>query len=135
MRTIFINVLLKIIWTCSSLSNSGTELSGIDSANGLYLVDYGAKWSSLPNVELSHDLHFSAANNKCGLVLFSSFLITVEPLYKGHVGTIILVLNTEVSSIQRSFNTLLYYTETQNGVLITEVSTFRRFVIERFQCI
>ena len=36
--------------------------------------------------------------------------ITVEPLYKGHVGIIILVL-------------------------ITEVSTFQRFVIERFQCI
>ena len=60
---------------------------------------------------------------------------TVEPLYKGHVGTIILVLITEDSSIQRSFNTLQYYTGTQNGVLIIEVSTFQRFVIERFQCI
>ena len=60
---------------------------------------------------------------------------TVEPLYKGHVGTIILVLITEVSSIQRSFNTPQYYTGTQNGVFIIEVSTFQRFVIERFQCI
>ena len=50
-------------------------------------------------------------------------------------GTLILVLNTEVSSIQRSFNTLQYYTGTQNGVLITEISTFQRFVIERFHCI
>ena len=49
--------------------------------------------------------------------------------------TLILVLNTEVSSIQRSFNTLKYYTGTQNGVLIIEVSTFQRFVIERFHCI
>ena len=46
-----------------------------------------------------------------------------------------LVLNTEVSSIQRSFNTLQYYTGTQNGVLITEVSTFQRFVIEKSHCI
>ena len=59
---------------------------------------------------------------------------TVEPLYKGHVGTIILVLITEVSSIQRSFDTLQYYTGTQNGVLFIEVSTFQRFVIERFHC-
>ena len=41
----------------------------------------------------------------------------------------------EVSSIQRSFCTLQYYTGTQNGALITEVSTFQRFVIERFHCI
>ena len=46
-----------------------------------------------------------------------------------------LVLNTEVSSIQRSIDTLLYYTGTQNGVLIIEVSIFQRFVIERFHCI
>ena len=59
----------------------------------------------------------------------------MEPLYKGHVGTIILVLITEVSSIERSFNTLQYYTGTQNSVLIIEVSTFQRFVIEKFQCI
>ena len=39
-----------------------------------------------------------------------------------------------VSSIQRSLNTLQYYTGIQNGVLITEVSTFQRFVIERFHC-
>ena len=58
----------------------------------------------------------------------------MEPLYKGYVGTIILVLITEVSSIQRSFNTLQYYTGTQNGVLIIEASTFQRFVIEWFQC-
>ena len=62
-------------------------------------------------------------------------MYTVEPLYKGHFGTIILVLITEVSSIQRSFNTVQYYTGTQNGVLIIEVSTFQRFVIERSQCI
>ena len=40
-----------------------------------------------------------------------------------------LVLDTEVSSIQRSCSTLLYCTGTQNGVLIIEVSTFQRFVI------
>ena len=42
---------------------------------------------------------------------------------------------TEVSSLQRSLNTLQYYTGTQNGVLITEVSAIMRFVIERFPCI
>ena len=47
------------------------------------------------------------------------------------LGTSILVLITEVSSIQRSFNTLLYYTGTQNGVLFKEVSTFQRFVANR----
>ena len=45
-----------------------------------------------------------------------------------------LVLNTEVSSIQRSFNAVQYYTGRHNGVLIIEVSTFQRFVIERFHC-
>ena len=59
---------------------------------------------------------------------------TVEPLYKGHFGTLILVLITEVSSIQRSFDTLQYYTGRQNGVLIIEVSTFQRFAIERSHC-
>ena len=59
----------------------------------------------------------------------------MEPPYKGHVGTIILVLTAKVFLIQRSFNnTLQYYTGTQNGVLIIEVSTFQRFVIERFHC-
>ena len=58
----------------------------------------------------------------------------MEPLYKGHVGTIILALITEVSSIKRLFYTLQYYNGTQNGVLIIEVSTFQRFVIERFHC-
>ena len=37
-----------------------------------------------------------------------------------------------MSSIQSSFNTLQYYTGTQNGVLIKEVSAIQRFVIERF---
>ena len=46
-----------------------------------------------------------------------------------------LVLITEVSSIQRSLNTLQYHTGTQKGVLIIEVSTFQRFVIERSHCI
>ena len=32
-------------------------------------------------------------------------------------------------------NTLQYYNGTQKGVLNTEVSTFQRFVIERFHCI
>ena len=48
---------------------------------------------------------------------------TVEPLYYGQFGTLILVLITEVSSIQKSLNTLQYYTGTQNGVLIIERST------------
>ena len=50
------------------------------------------------------------------------------------IGTLILVLITEVSSIQRSFSTPQYYTGTQNGVLIIEVSAIQRFVIERFHC-
>ena len=50
-----------------------------------------------------------------------------------HFGTLNFLI-TEVSSIQRSFYTLQYYTGTQNRVLITEVSTFQRFVIERFHC-
>ena len=57
------------------------------------------------------------------------FLTSVKPLDYGHVGTLILFLITEVSSIQRSLNTLQYYTETQNGVLIIEVSAIQRFVI------
>ena len=56
----------------------------------------------------------------------SDFVCIVEPLYYGHFGTLILVLITEVSSIQRSLNTLQYYIETQNGVLITEVSSIQR---------
>ena len=60
---------------------------------------------------------------------------TVEPLYYGHFGTLILVLITEVSSIQWSFSTPQYYTGTQNGVLIIEASAIQRFVIERFHCI
>ena len=59
---------------------------------------------------------------------------TVEPLYLGHFGTLRLVLITEVSSIQRSFNALQDYTGTQIGDLIIEVSTFQRFVIEKFHC-
>ena len=35
-----------------------------------------------------------------------------------------------MSSIQRSLNTLQYYTGTQNGVLIIEVFAIQRFVIE-----
>ena len=58
----------------------------------------------------------------------------MELLYYGHLGTLISVLITEVSSIQRSINTLQYYTGTQNDVLITEVSATQRFVIERFHC-
>ena len=37
--------------------------------------------------------------------------------------------------IQRSRSTLQYYTGTQNGVLIMEVSAIQRFVIERSHCI
>ena len=59
---------------------------------------------------------------------------TVEPLDYGHFGTLISVLITEVSSIQRSLHTVQYYTGTQNGVLIIEVSAIQRFVIERFHC-
>ena len=56
------------------------------------------------------------------------------PLYYGHFGTLTLVLITEISSIQRSLNTLQYYTGTRNGVLITEVPSIQRFVMERFHC-
>ena len=59
----------------------------------------------------------------------------MEPLYYGYFGTSILVLNTEVSSIQRSFTTLQYYTGTQNGVLIIDFSAIQRFVIVRLNCI
>ena len=58
----------------------------------------------------------------------------MEPLYYGLFGTLVLVLIIEVFSIQRSLNTLQYYTGTQNGVLIIEVSAIQRFVIERFHC-
>ena len=61
------------------------------------------------------------------------YLITVEPYYE-HFVNLILVLTTEVYSIQRSHNTVQHYTGTQNGVLIIEVSVIRRFVIERFHC-
>ena len=64
--------------------------------------------------------------------MYSIYTCTLEPLYLRHFGTLISVLNTEVSSIQRSYYTLQYYNGTQNGVLITEVSTFQRFIIERF---
>ena len=47
-----------------------------------------------------------------------------SPYYRGSSG-----------SIQRSFNTLQYYTGTQNGVLITEVPAIQRFVKESFHCI
>ena len=70
-----------------------------------------------------------------GVALRSKLKCTVEPLYYGHFGTLILVLITEVSSIQRSLNTLQYYTGTHNGVLSTEVSAIQRFVIERCNCI
>ena len=63
------------------------------------------------------------------------FYIVVQRNFSINFGTLILVLITEVSSIQRSFNTLQNYTGTQNGVLIIEVSTFQRFVIERSHCI
>ena len=46
-----------------------------------------------------------------------------SPYYRGF-------LNSEVT-----YNTLQYYTGTQNGVLIIEVSAIQRFVIERFHCI
>ena len=60
------------------------------------------------------------------------FVYTVEPIYYGHFGTLILVLITKVSSIQRS---LLMHNSTtlhgiQNGVLIIEVSAIQRFIIE-----
>ena len=76
-------------------------------------------------------LQFSGNITHCA---YCSVQCTVGPLYKGHFGTLILVLTTEVSSIWRSFGTLQHYTGTQNGVPIIEVSTFQRFTIERFQC-
>ena len=59
---------------------------------------------------------------------------TVDLSIKDTLGPLNLVLITEVSSIQRSLNTLQYYTGTQNGVFIIEVSAIQRFVIERFHC-
>ena len=59
---------------------------------------------------------------------------TVEPLYQGHFGTLVLVLIAEVSSFQRSLDTLQYYAGVRNGVLITEVSAIQRFAIEWFHC-
>ena len=67
-------------------------------------------------------------------ICIHTYLYTVRPLYKGHFGTLIPVLITEFSSMQRSLNTLQYYTGTQNGVLIIEVSTFQSFLIEWFHC-
>ena len=46
---------------------------------------------------------------------------TVVGTVEGRFGTLILVLITEVSSIQRSLSTLQYYTGTQNSVLIIDV--------------
>ena len=68
---------------------------------------------------------------KCTADMWNTYSHTVEPLYNRHFGTLILVLITEVSSIQRSFNT---HTRTQNDVLIIEVSSIQRFVIERSHC-
>ena len=69
--------------------------------------------------------------HKCTADLWNTYSHTVGPLYNRHFGTLILVLITEVSSIQRSFNT---HTGTQNSVLIIEVSSIQRFVIERSHC-
>ena len=52
--------------------------------------------------------------------------IDFSPYYRG-------VLNSEVTYTY--CNTLQYYTGTQNGVLIIEVSAIQRFAIERFYCI
>ena len=54
---------------------------------------------------------------------------------KDTLGPPLCVLITEVSSIQRSFYILQYYTGTQNGVLNIEVFLIQRFVIERSHCI
>ena len=40
-----------------------------------------------------------------------------------------------VSLLQRSLDKLQYYTGTQNGVLITEVFSIQRLVIEMSHCI
>ena len=72
--------------------------------------------------------------NSCSYV-DNAYSIYSVSLYYGHFGTLILVLITEVSSIQRSFSTPQYYTGTQNSVLIIEVSAIQRFVIERSHCI
>ena len=42
---------------------------------------------------------------------------------------------TSLFSTKRSFNTLKHYIGTQNGVLIIEVSSFRRVAIQRFNYI
>ena len=54
---------------------------------------------------------------------------------KDTLGPPLYVLITEVSSIQRSFYTLQYYTGTQYGVLNIEFFLIQRFVIERSHCI
>ena len=76
--------------------------------------------------------HFNLRKHSCTIEYATPN--TVGPLYKGHIGTLIPVLITEVSSILRSLYTLQYYTGTQIRVPITEVSTFQRFVIERSHC-
>ena len=86
---------------------------------------------SLPKSELLIVKYVRTYSVMCASVKYEC---TVEPLYYGHFGTLILVLITEVSSIQRSFSTPQYYTGTQNGVLIIEVSAIQRFVLERFHC-
>ena len=65
--------------------------------------------------------------NPCMHVMY-----TVGPLYYGHFETLILVLITEISVIQRSLNALQYYTGTKNGVLIIEVSVIQRFPLYTF---
>ena len=83
--------------------------------------------------EVMHGLQTSSTSKyNVNLVRVHRPYNTVEPLYLGHIGTFILVLM--VSSIQRLFDTLQYYTGTQNGVLIIEVFAIQKLVIGRFHC-
>ena len=59
---------------------------------------------------------------------------TVEPLNKGHLGTIEIVLYKEVSFIQRTNNTLKYYHGTETSVLYREVSFIQSIFYQRFHC-
>ena len=53
---------------------------------------------------------------------------------KDILGLPLYVLILEVSSIQRLFYTLQYYTGTQNSVLDIEVFLIQRFVLESYHC-
>ena len=70
----------------------------------------------------------------CSVIFRVAFIVkfcTIETPYCGLFLPLINVLITEVSSLQRLLDIITCYTGTQNGVLITDVSTVQSFSIDR----